>query len=441
MSSSAPARARRSSALVIALCFFTIVFDGYDLVIYGAITPALLEHEPWGLTPVMTGAIGSYALLGMFLGAVAIGYLTDVLGRRKILLGCVVFFSLMMAVAALAPNPAVFGLARFLAGLGLGGVIPTAIALTVEFSAPGKRNFNNALMFSGYAVGGVLSALLSLLLLEHIGFRGMLMLGALPLITVVPLLYLVLPESPAFLRARGRHEEAAEIAGAYGLDTPAPVAAGGEEDGAQPGRFRALLSSRYAVGTVLFCVAGIAGQTLVYGLNTWLPQLMVVAGYSTVSSLTFLLASNAGAVVGVLVSARLADRFGPRPLTLVAFATAAAALLLMGTGQFPQPAMYAFVAGLGFGSVGTQILINGYVATFFDDRVRATALGVTLGLGRIGAVIAISGGGVLLEAQFGTFVNFSVWSVAAAVGAVAILAVPRKGGVPAARQARPVNAR
>jgi AAHS family benzoate transporter-like MFS transporter len=155
---SAPARPRKSAAAVIFLCFLAIVFDGYDLVVYGAIVPKLLAYEPWGLTPVQTGAIGSYALAGMFMGAIFIGYLTDIVGRRKVMMVSIAAFSLLMLLTAWAPTPELFGLFRFLAGLGLGGVIPTAIALTVEFSKSNRRNFNNALMFSGYAVGGILAA-------------------------------------------------------------------------------------------------------------------------------------------------------------------------------------------------------------------------------------------------------------------------------------------
>lgn len=416
-------RTRRSAGLVIFLCFIAIVFDGYDLVVYGAIVPKLLAYEPWALTPVQTGAIGSYALAGMFIGAILVGYLTDVIGRRKVMMASIAFFSLLMLLTAWAPTPELFGLFRFLAGLGLGGVIPTAIALTVEFSKSGRRNFNNALMFSGYAIGGILAALLSLALLPSIGFQGMLAIGGLPLVAVVPLLFWYLPESPAYLVARGQRAQAEMIIADYGLEALPPAPSRG--DVPEAGRFRTLLSGRLFIALILFSLAGICGQTLVYGLNTWLPQLMVMANYSLASSLTFLLTVNVGAVVGVLVSSRLADRFGPQRVTATAFASSGAALLLMGTGLMPLPAMYLLIAVVGFGSVGAQILVNGFVATYFSGATRATALGITLGVGRIGAVLAISGGGVLVAASLGNFVNFSVWSIAAVIGIVAVLAVPR----------------
>ncbi|MEC3853651.1 MFS transporter [Paenarthrobacter ureafaciens] len=418
---------RKSAAVVIFLCFLAIVFDGYDLVVYGAIVPKLLAYEPWGLTAVQTGAIGSYALAGMFIGAILIGYLTDIVGRRKVMMVSIASFSLLMLLTAWAPTPELFGLFRFLAGLGLGGVIPTAIALTVEFSKANRRNFNNALMFSGYAVGGILAALLSLAFLSTLGFQGMLALGGIPLVAVVPLLFKLLPESPAFLAAKGRRSEAEKIIADYGLDQLPPERAAG--DAPAKGRFRTLLTGRLLGAMILFCVAGICGQTLVYGLNTWLPQLMVIANYSLASSLSFLLTVNIGAVVGVLVSSRLADKFGPRIVTAISFACSGVALVLMGTGVMPLAVMYFLVGVVGFGSVGAQILVNGFVATYFSGATRATALGITLGIGRIGAVLAISGGGVLVAAALGNFINFSVWAIAAAVGVVAVLAVPRAPAV------------
>src|SRR5687768_6173266 len=145
--------------LVLGLCFATIVFDGYDLIVYGSTIPALLEYEPWGLTPQRVGNIGSLALTGMLVGALCIGAITDRVGRRRVLLGCLTFFSLAMGGCALAPSAEVFAACRFLAGLGIGGVMPTAVALTVEWAPPGQHHRYNAVMFSGYSVGGVLAAL------------------------------------------------------------------------------------------------------------------------------------------------------------------------------------------------------------------------------------------------------------------------------------------
>ncbi|WP_282705370.1 MFS transporter [Corynebacterium callunae] len=136
-----------------------------------------------------------------------------------------------------------------------------------------------------------------------------------------------------------------------------------------------------------------------------------------------------GAVVGVVITSYLADRFGPRIITFFSFASSGLALLIMSTGVVPLIGMYALVAVVGFGSIGAQILLNGFVATYYDNETRASALGLTLGIGRIGAVLAISLGGVLVAAGYSTFINFAVWSLPAIVGMIAVSLVPRRKGV------------
>lgn len=341
-----------------------------------------------------------------------------------------------MLATASAPTPELFGLFRFLSGLGLGGVIPTAVATTVEFSRPGRKNFNNALMFSGYSFGGILAAVLAIWLVDAIGFRGMLTIGGLPLVTILPLLVIFLPESPAYLRAKGRTAEADQIIDRYGLaqsfDAPAPAASLNSES-ARKSPLIAIFSGQWAFITIVFLIAAIAGQILIYGLNTWLPTLLTMAGYSLTSSLTFLLATNAGAVVGSLIASPLADRFGAKRVVSVAFAMAGIALVVMALGfrnasGYPMLVTYLLVAVIGFGSIGAQILLNGFIATYYPDRIRGTALGTILAVGRTGAAIAIVAGGALIAAGLSNVANFAVWAIPAAVGMIMVLVVPKRKG-------------
>lgn len=417
----------RSELMVLGLCFMVIVFDGYDLIVYGAAVPALLQYEPWALTPAQAGVIGSYALIGMLIGALLAGALTDVFGRRKILLVSVSWFSVSMALCAMAPSAELFGLFRLLGGLGLGGVMPTAIALTAEYSAAHRRSMNNALMFSGYPVGGILAALLALALLPEFGFRAMFWVGALPLVTVVPLLWKYLPESVSYLLAKGRTAEAGKVAAGLGVrlsDLPeAPARAAARTSVA------ALFSRQYALPAILFAVTSFFGLLLVYGLNIWLPQIMKTAGYPLSSSLLFLVMMNAGAVVGSILVAPVGDRFGMKPVTLVAFLAAAVSIYLLSTPTV-APVMYALVAIAGFGTIGTQIMVNAYVAIHFPAEVRATALGFTLGIGRLGAIVGPTFGGLLLAADLDTAWNFYAFAIPALVGALLVLTLPRRKPAP-----------
>lgn len=388
--------------VVLGLCFATIVFDGYDLIVYGSVVPELLDFGPWGLTPQRVGNIGSLALAGMLIGALAVGALTDLIGRRKVLLGCLVWFSLAMGLCAVAPSAGLFAAARFLAGLGLGGVMPTTVALTVEYAPADRHHRYNALMFSGYSVGGVLAALLAIWFLPDYGFRMLFALGMLPLITIVPLAWRFLPESRQF---RERRSAGAPAKAAGGLP-------------------RALFSGPKLAASVLFPLASFCGLLLVYGLNTWLPKIMQKAGYPLTSSLAFLVMLNVGAVIGALSGSTVADRLGAKLVTAAGFVVAACAVLLMSRG-LSIGTLYVVVAAAGLGSVGTQILLNGYVASYYGADHRASALGWTLGIGRLGAILGPTVGGWLLASSLGVDWNFYTFAIAATAGAVLVMCVPR----------------
>ncbi|MEI8407436.1 MULTISPECIES: MFS transporter [unclassified Kribbella] len=421
---SPPATTARSRAglWVVAICFVTIVFDGYDLIVYGAVVPSLLKNPDWHLTAAQAGAIGSYALTGMVIGTLLVGALTDIVGRRRIMFASIIWFSLAMGATALAPNPEVFGFLRFVTGLGLGGVVPTAIALTVEYAPPHRRNFNNALMFSGFSLGGVLAAVLAINLVPTQGFRIMFWIGMAPLVLVLPLAWKYLPESVSFLQARGRHDEAAALAAKYGVQ-PEPVAA---ETSSKWSALAVLFGRKHLAATILFGAASFFGLLLVYGLNTWLPQIMRQAGYPLGSSLRFLLVMNVGAIVGALVASTLADRLGSKVVTTVAFALAACSIYALSVNP-ASFALYLLIAIAGLGTVGTQILVNGYVATHYPAGSRATALGWSLGVGRLGAIVGPLFGGWVLDSGLSLDWNFYGFAVPAVLGALVIAAVPRTG--------------
>jgi len=417
----------RSAGLwVVAICLVTIIFDGYDLIVYGAVVPALTApNSDWHLSLAQAGALGSYALMGMVLGTLIVGALTDILGRRRIMLASITWFSVAMGLTAMAPNPEIFGLMRFITGVGLGGVVPTAIALTVEYAPAHRRNFNNALMFSGFSIGGVLAAFLAINLLPSHGFRVLFWIGIAPLFIVVPLAWKLLPESAAYLVARGRHTEAAAVAARYG--TTLPVAHGGNV-GEGRNALATIFSGHRILATALFGAASFVGLLLVYGLNQWLPKIMITAGYPLGSALKFLLVLNIGAVVGSLLVSLLADKWGSKAVTVAAFGSAAVSLWLL--AEKPGAGiLMLLVAVAGFGTVGTQILINGYVATHYPASARATALGWSLGVGRIGAIVGPTYGAWLLGSGNGLEWNFYGFAIPAIVGAAIIALVPASRGV------------
>lgn len=410
---------------VLLLCFMTIVFDGYDLVVYGSTVPSILRYGDWGLTTAQAGMIGSLALVGMLIGTLSVGILTDRLGRRRIMLASIAWFSICMLLTSFAPSAEAFGALRFLTGLGLGGVVPTCIALTVEYARKERRQIANALMFSGYSVGGVGASLLAINLLQHIDFRWMYAIGALPLVTLLPAAWKLMPESVAYLARKGRLDEAKAAATRYGLiyadivsteDVPAGPSGNNSS-------LKAIFTRKWLGSTILFALANFCGLLLVYGLNTWLPQIMRQAGFNLGDALTFLLVLNAGAIVGSISASALADRIGIKRVVTGSFILAFLAILMLSL-QLPLAILLVIVAFAGLGSVGTQILVGGYCATHYPQSLSATALSWSLGVGRIGAICGPLIGGFIASLALGWQVNFYMFAVFAVIGAIVVFAVP-----------------
>lgn len=409
---------RGKNLLVVAVCFTALIVDGYDLIVFGTTVPSLLAYHEWDVSEAELGVIGSVAMIGMLLGALLSGAVTDLIGRKRMLLACVASFSAFMGICAISPGPELFAVCRFLSGLGLGGVLPTAIALTVEFAPPRWRNFSNALMSSGYSVGAIIASTLAIVLLEPAGFRVMYAIGLAPLLLVVPIAWRWLPESPAYLAAKGKTAEAAEIAARFGV--------GIEVDAQQrpihrgPSRLRGLFDRSNSRRLLVYATACFVVQLLTYGLNTWLPQIMRTAGYPLGSSLQFLVVLSIGAIFGTLVLAACADRIGGRALVITGFSIAVVALLLLSIG--PSTAvLFLAVALAGVGANGTGMVLNSYTATRFDPKVRGSALGTVIGVGKIGAVVGPLVGGWILAAQLSVAWSFYAFLIPAVLGVVAML--------------------
>ncbi|MCV2489851.1 MFS transporter [Geodermatophilus sp. YIM 151500] len=427
---------RRSVAWIVSLATVGLVFDGYDLVVYGTVVPLFLRdpQQIGALTPAVAGALGSYALVGVLVGALLAGSVADVIGRRKVMLTAYAWFSVGMALTALATTTTAFGLLRFVTGIGVGALVATTGALVAEFAPRGKKNLANAITYSGVPLGSLLAALLAILLLDAIGWRGMFWIGALPMVTLLPLAIAKMPESPAWLASRGRLDEARAVAARTGVELaeapvehPTAAVTGGPAtvDPVAGGRagFAGLASRVYLLPTILLGLLSATGLLLVYALNTWLPELMGRAGFSTNGSLAFLLVLNGGAVLGALAASRVADRFGPKPVVAASFVLGAAAIALL-TVSLPLGVLLAFVAVVGLGTSGTQILIYGFVATYYRTNVRSAGVAWCAGFGRLGGIGGPLIGGLLVASGIALNSIFYVLTALAVVGSLLTLLVP-----------------
>lgn len=405
MTSSVPGSAgTRSLVTVLSLCWLALVADGYDLGSYGATLPGLVGHGPFPLTVVQGGHIGSVALAGMLAGSLLAGTFTDLVGRRRLLIASVAVFSAGMIVTALAPDIEVFVTSRIVTCIGVGGLLPTAVALASEFAPAGRRSRALGAVLTGPPLGMLLAAFTASRLLPEHGFRPVYGLAGIFLL-LVPALIMLLPESPAYLAARDRV-------------------------GTRRSPIRGVIGPRVLIGTVLVWGATFCSLLTAFGVTTWLPQVMAASGYGLSSSLQFLVLYCLGAVVSTLVASRIADNIGPKWLVVAGFACAAGALLAI-SGHPATPVLYLLVLVAGFGGYGTQNVLNDFIARHYPAPIRASGLGWALAVGRIGAILGPTFGAWAVGMAAPLQATAIAFGCTALVGALVTALTPRRSKTPA----------
>ncbi len=420
-------QARRLSTVrwVLVLATVGLIFDGYDLVVYGAVVSTFLRDasQIGTVTPGIAGVLGSYALFGVAVGALLAGSVGDIIGRRKVMLASYAWFSVGMALTALSASTREFGWMRFITGIGIGSLVATTAALVAEYAPKDKKNLYIAICNGGIPLGSMLSAVLAIVLMEHIGWRGMFWIGAVPMVTLLPLEYFKMPESVAWLAARGRLQEARALSARTGVDMPVATAHTSAPQSTDKTGFAGLFSRHYLLPTLVLGCMSATGLLLVYSLNTWLPELMLRAGYNARGSLSFLAVLNGGSLFGALAASRAADRFGPKPVVAASFATGAAALVVL-TFNFHLAALLAIVAVVGLGTSGTQTLIYGFVANYYRTNVRAAGVAWCAGFGRIGGIGGPMLGSFLIGAGLELDYIFYILAGLGILGVMLTLLVP-----------------
>ncbi|WAL39121.1 aromatic acid/H+ symport family MFS transporter [Brevibacterium sp. BRM-1] len=397
-----PVQTGAARAWIVALCWLTVMFEGFDIVALGATIP-ILTHPELGhmdLTVANMTFVSTVSLVGVGVGAALIGPIADRFGRRLPLLACVALFSVFTLIFPLMPNWELMGLVRFVAGLGLGGCMPVAVSIMQESAPQGRRAHASTVTMTGYHAGAVLASLGALAVHTdwHLLFYAG---GALGLLSL-PFMAWKLPET----------HPAAARAGAAAAHTPAY-------------RLRDLFTDGRARITVGLWTGAFMGLLLVYGLNTWLPKLMEKAGYNISSSLVMLFVLNVGAIIGLLVGGRVADSRGVKGTILVWFGAAAVLLALLSIRISSELGLNAVILVTGVFVFSAQVLVYGFVGYLYPRDMIATGMGFTSGVGRLGAIVGPWVTGSLVNAGLGYPFGFYFFALVAVLGFIAVLFIPK----------------
>ncbi|MFC3419408.1 MFS transporter [Salinicoccus hispanicus] len=412
--------------LVFIWCFFAISFDGFDIALYGIGLP--LMTEDFGLSAAQGGALGSYALIGMMAGTFILGSFSDIIGRKRVLALCLFIISLFNMLAGFAPNETVFIIMRFIASMGMGGLMPVVISLMTEYSPKKNRAMIVAVMYCGYSFGAIFASIIGMVLLEALGWRFMYWLGVLPLLSL-PFFLKQFPESLSYHLSRNQGDKVADILnridprGDYQATDHFEFASAAKAGRGVP--LNKLFSEGRALTTVAFWIMVFSCLMMIYGLNTWLPTIMMESGFGVASSLSFILILAVGQIIGSLAGGYLVDRIGHRNVLLLMYLIGAASFVALSVTQTPL-LLYVLIAIGGACTGGTQNLVNPYISTFYPADIRGTGLSMAVGIGRLGSICAPILIGLVLMTSLSPQTAFMAFAIPSLIGFTALLLVQEK---------------
>ncbi|ALD01000.1 MFS transporter [Acinetobacter albensis] len=413
------AKFNKFHAKVLAWCFLIIIIDGYDIAVAGAALPSIMTGM--GVDASTAGFMASSALFGMMFGAIFLGALSDKIGRRLTIAICVFLFSVFTAAAGLTNDPITFSIMRFIAGLGIGGVMPNIVAQMTEYSPKKIRSLMTTFMFSGYAIGGILAAVIGKQFIVEFGWQVVFFAAGVPVL-LLPFILKSMPESLAYLLKRQNQQDLRKVVTDINpqlqlnesVEFTQTIKADNEHN-----PMVQLFKEGRSQSTLMFWIAYFTGLFMVYALSTWLTKLMAMSGYTLGSALSFVIALNVGAVIGAIGGGWLADRFHIKWVLVSMYALGSVFLYMM-TLQMPTEILYFNIAMVGACTTGAQIVAYAYCGQFYPSGIRSTGIGMAAGIGRMGAILSPVLIGFIVALSLPIEQNFMVIAAAGLIGAVAL---------------------
>lgn len=420
----------RYQILVIALCFLVVFVDGFDVQAIGYVAPALLKT--FQVDKAALGPIFSAGLFGMALGALSFGPIADRFGRRPVLLFCTLFFAAMSLLTSTVDSIQGFMWIRLFTGLGLGGVMPNAIAITSEYAPQRTRSTAVMIMFCGFSLGAALGGVVAAGIIPEFGWQSVFIAGAALPCAVFLLLLAFLPESVRFLVLNGTRNYKVrailqKMDSSYCFDSAVRFIAG--ESVHKTNRIKQLFLERRTKLTLLLWVIFFMSLLELYFLSNWLPTIIGEIGIESSTAIMIAAGLQIGGTVGTLLLGRLFDKVSPFKALTAIYLSAALFVVLISMAGSSIPLLAVAVFGAGFCVVGGQIGANALTATAYPTAIRATGVGWALGIGRIGSICGPLIGAALLSFHWEMRHVFLLSAVPVAIAATAALLLSKMSGI------------
>jgi AAHS family 4-hydroxybenzoate transporter-like MFS transporter len=406
----------------------SMIFDGYDYMVVSYTMPQISAE--WALNKVQTGSLSSWSLFGLIIGGACAGIISDKIGRRNTLIYSIAAYSLLTVPIYFSTSFLQFAFFRVLAGVGLGACIPVVTTIFSESTPTPRRalfiTFGMAWMIVGWVLGGLIPTLLVPL---H-GWRICYLIGGVPFLYAV-FLYFRMRESAYWLANKGRKKEALEIL-AY-IENQAT----GKVTARDPGALvvppiprvvgpKALFSGDYRMITAGVWITYFCGCFTVYGLNAWLPSLMLERGFKLTSAYTLSIANNAAAVIANCSTGFVAEIIGRRRNLIMSYLVGGFSIVVMAFVGGGFTTILAANIFMGFAINYAITAVQPLMAEAYPTEFRNTGVSWCQAFGRVGGALAPIVSGAIMGMQLGMRMSFLFYVIPAVVGALAAFLFVKK---------------
>ncbi|EEK47700.1 MFS transporter [Bacillus cereus ATCC 10876] len=367
------------------------LFDAMDVGMLSFVMVAL--QKDWGLSTQEMGWIGSINSIGMAVGALIFGILSDKIGRKSVFIITLLLFSIGSGLTALTTTLAMFLVLRFLIGMGLGGELPVASTLVSESVEAHERGKIVVLLESFWAGGWLIAALISYFVIPKYGWEVAMVLSAVPALYALYLRW-NLSDSPRFQKVEKRPSVIENI--------------------------KSVWSGEYRKATIMLWILWFCVVFSYYGMFLWLPSVMVLKGFSLIKSFQYVLIMTLAQLPGYFTAAWFIERLGRKFVLVTYLIGTACSAYLFGVAD---SLTVLIVAGmlLSFFNLGAWGALYAYTPEQYPTVIRGTGAGMAAAFGRIGGILGPLLVGYLVASEASLSLIFTIFCGSILIGVFAVI--------------------
>lgn len=416
------ARLNSFHIILAILGFLFTVVEGFEMICLGMITKDIADD--WNIAPQALEYAHLAVLVGILLGSLIAGIITDKIGRRKSILLMFTLATFGMGLSFFISNMSQMIVLRLITGFGAGGALPIAIALVSEYAPLKYRNMIVIFAYAGAPFASYVGGYLGNYFINTFGWQGMFLLGVILASPILLWMYLWVPESVKYMVLKGGDKSRARNL----LAKVEPSLNFKEEDELfidepilNKGSFISLFSGGRIIVTSFLWLAFIAGQFIIYIMSLWLPTILQSAGWEANLSRNAVGHYYLGASIGGVIIGYLADRFSASRVLIIIFPIASILYYCLGQVVYDPELWFLIAPFTGAVAVGATLALAPLAASLYPTAIRGTGVGSALGIGRIGSIITPMVGAALLAKEISASDFYMIAMIAPVISSFSII--------------------